>query len=149
MILSEITDAVCLVLDERLNEFDRIKNEWAQHNINVRPFIVGKGEKAIQYDRIDDCVLPPLYSDSIMYPTWLERTNAYDAWKSHREILYNFCQYKHEGYLLLLEDDSFIEDDFDKVIQTLPPNFFPDMLYFGCYHYENSYEKMSENLVRL
>ena len=151
MILSVIKQAVCLTLDKRVTEFDRIQKEWARFNIPIQRFLVGSSNINESYNRIDDCEYPPIFSETIRYPTWLNRTSAYDAWKSHRQILENFVNNHYTGFLLMLEDDSFIESDFENITSKiyLQPSMF-DMLYFGCYHYENSYVKTNiDSLHRL
>lgn len=130
---------ICLTLDKRVDYcYDYIQPEFKKRfNIDVEMFLAGKGGKSYIYDHIDTDFLPPTLVGSINYPTWHERPNAYNAWKCHREIFLRFIRTKEE-YLLLLEDDVFIEDDAEEIIgddlENLIKTYNADMVYLGSYN---------------
>lgn len=143
MILDDIYIGQCLVLDERINELSRIQKEWQQYGIYIKPFIVGKGTKLDKnlYNHVDTKIGPPKYRYSTTYPTWWKSPNPYNAWLSHRQIFKDFLKTKQDK-LLLLEDDSFIEKDFNVVLNNVEQylNILQwDMLYLGSYNHENTW----------
>lgn len=144
-----ITHARCLVLDKRYEEFARIKKEWQLLGIDVIPFFCGDGTHNIEYNHIDRKVLPPYYTNTIPYPTWLYKTSAYDAFLCHQQILQDFTNNSNQtDRLLLLEDDSFIENDFTDILDKAnPPDDF-DMLYLGCYNYDGSSQPTENKNLR-
>ena len=92
-------------------------------------------------DYIDGTDLPPHYTNSINYPTWFNRPNAYNAWKCHHQIMMDFAKKRYPAdtnYLLMLEDDAFIyEDEFKSQLALLEESLQQGanipMLYFGWY----------------
>lgn len=153
MILDNIYVGQCLTLDERIEEVQRIKKEWFQFGISIEPFIVGKGKKLSKclYNHIDIDKLPPVYSNSTDYPTWW-KANTYNAWLSHRKIFQSFIQ-SGLSTLLLLEDDSFIEEDAKDILEKVSPYLETigwDMLYLGSYPNPGSWSPTQhENVMRL
>lgn len=151
-----ITQAHCLVLDKRIHEFPRIRDEWKNLGIKVDPFYCGDGITipSYMYNHIDSLILPPILKDTIMYPTWLNRPNAFNAWLCHQKILTKFVETSHEkDNVLLLEDDSVVEPDFEEILEkafvTDDLDSF-DMLYLGCYNFAGSYYKtVNRHVIRL
>lgn len=154
MITQTIKNSRALVLDKRLQDWPAIKSQFMDYGLSVRLFLAGGSEPYPKdtYDHIDINELPPIYSNSIDYPTWFLRPNAYNAWLSHKKILE---QTLNEGFdhVLIIEDDSFIENDFKEVLTKVTPFFEQnkyDMVYFGGYHYNGSWEHTSnENVIKL
>jgi len=153
MILDNINLAMCLTLDERIEELQRIKMEWHKFGVWVEPFIVGKGNKLNKrlYDHIDIDKKPPVYTNSTNYPTWW-KPNTYNAWLSHRKIFERFIQ-SELSILLLLEDDSFIEEDAKDILEDVSPYLDTigwDMLYLGSYPNPGSWTPTQhKNIIRL
>jgi hypothetical protein len=152
-----VDKVICLVLDEREQQRHRIAGEWSKKGISVEFFIVGNGcNTDLTYDYVDEPHLPPIYSNSIQYPTWHKRPSVYNAWKSHKKMMERCLESNGETFLFL-EDDSFIEEDFDE-IWSKTHNFFSankwDAIYLGCYHNNNggipSYTKTNnEHILKL
>lgn len=135
-ILNEIDAVTCLVLDKRYEQWLELKNQCEKLLFKPKGFIVGDGSNdQLTYDRVDEKELPLRYVDSISYPSWYSRPNAYNAWKSHRAIFEQAVSDNRRN-LLLLEDDAYIEDDIVTVLEQADPFFREnnwDMIYFGCY----------------
>lgn len=132
-----IDKAICLVLDERKEQVHRIADEWHKKGVHVDFFYAGNGSDTdLTYDHIDEPILPPKYSNSIEYPTWHRRPSVYNAWKCHKKMMER-CLETDDNNFLFLEDDSFIEEDFDD-IWSKTSNFFSanewDAIYLGSYH---------------
>lgn len=152
VILSQIKQAVCLTLDKRIEEFDRIKTEWKNIDINVELFLCGDGILKSIYNRIDDKILPPIYNETINYPTWLNRSATYDAWKCHKQIFTDFYRNYSDGYLLILEDDAKMEEDFEEILTKVEPYFKTrtfDLLNFGAYLSKPYTETDNPHVIKL
>jgi len=122
-----------LYLDERLSNYEEI-NKVIPHTA----FVCGSGLKNdIKYDYIDRKDLPPVYENSIDYPTWWARPNAFNAWHCHKQIMTRFYNDPEKPKrLLLLEDDIILDEEFEDIvsgIQSFIESDKWDMLYFGCY----------------
>lgn len=151
--LINIKEAICLVLDKRINEFERINKEWHSLGINVKRFLMGDGSLNEKYDFIDEHDLPPIYNGTISYPTWINNAGPYNFWKAQKQVINDFCTKYDSGYLLLLEDDSFIESDFIEIYESAR-NFLENkdvqMLYFGAYHQPQSWSYTdNKNVIRV
>lgn len=133
--------AICLTLDQRLEYAqDYIVPEFKKRlNIDVELFIAGNGLRVnTDYNYIDDPLsLPCRFEKSTTYPTWFNRPNAYNAFKAHRAI-FERVVYDGEERFLLLEDDVYIEPDFEQIVgddvDALVNNLECDMLYLGSYN---------------
>ena len=142
-----------LTLVNRVMSYDRLHKECRTKGFVPKMFLVGKNddpEVAFDHDDVDE--LPPRFSNSINYPTWHSRPNAYNAWLSHRKILEKtLAEGKHS--LLLLEDDATFEPDFDEIFRAIVPTLSKlkwDMLYLGGYHRPGSWTPTeNKNLIRL
>lgn len=134
MLINQIDKAVCLILDKRYDRWPKLLEQCQNVGINPEAFIVGRGMKFL-YNHEDVDEPPPVFPGSILYPTWFQRNNAYNAFLSHKKILEQAKKDKVKT-LLLLEDDAFIEADFLDIISKVE-SFFEqnhwDMIYFGSY----------------
>lgn len=136
MISSIIDRAICLVLDKRIDNWRQIQWDFDRLGIKVDRFLVGdRSLKHLSYNLLDDDILPPKYENSTNYPTWWARPNAYNAWKSHHQMILESID-RQDGRVLFLEDDIELAEDFDEVwcsaykkLQMLSW----DMLYLGWY----------------
>jgi hypothetical protein len=138
----DIKQAVCLTLDKRIDQFERIKSEWKSLGVNVTRFLMGDGTLNETYDYIDKKETPPIFNGTTSYPTWVNNSGPFDFWKAQIQVITNFCRIYDSGYLLLLEDDIFIESDFLEIYQSCI-DFIQQkdvhMLYFGAYHEPHSW----------
>lgn len=146
---------MCLVLDKRINNWFKICKDWQQIGFPVIPYIVGDGSTLDNevYSRIDIQQKPPLYNDTINYPTWINNYSPYNAWLSHREIFKIFInECENYEYLLLLEDDIYIEPDFHEILIKCEDDINqlePDMLYLGSYNLKNTWSPtLNPNLLK-
>lgn len=153
MLLETINKTVILTLDKRLEDAKNLKTSLKSKNIDAQLFVAGYPEKDtnIQYNYIDTLSFPPIYIGGIDYRTWYSRPNAFNAWKCHRKIFLEALENDVDN-LFLLEDDSILEDDFDEILESCE-SFFKtrhwDMIYFGCYHNNNSIETSNENVLKM
>lgn len=130
-----------------------IQSGFADKDIEVERFLAGDGSLDVQYDLIDMKTNPPIYTNSSTYPSWINKHNAYNCWRCHHQILE---RYKADNInLFLLEDDVFIEDDFDDVLAEVSPWFENhlsnwDMIYFGGYHRKDTVQDTNHpNIFRV
>lgn len=154
-ILDQIDQAVCLTLDKRIKELDRIQSEWKQLDVDVNPYIVGDGVRlsSKRYDYYDSNTKPPMLPGSTTYPTWwTEPYNAYNCWQAHKHILQRFLD-SNDKHILLLEDDSEMLPDFREILDKCSGFLSTirwDMLYFGAFHRSGSWSKtQNENILRV
>jgi GR25 family glycosyltransferase involved in LPS biosynthesis len=147
-----IYNAYCLILDKRIDNWKDIHSQFLTKGLNVQRFLVGNGSLQEEYCHVDTPELPPAFSESINYETWWKTPNPYNAWISHRKIIGKSLA---EGFdhVLILEDDVFIEDDFDEVLSKTK-QFFKDhkwdAVYFGGYHNPNSWKfTTNDNVIKL
>lgn len=151
-IISQIQMAKCLVLDKRYGQFVKTQEQFKNRlGIEIEPFIAGDGKILPIYHHIDSQDRPPFFpSRSILYPTWYERPNAYNAYKCHVKMLEE-AKNRNVENILMVEDDTFLEDDFEEIVSKTD-EFFDnnnwDMVYFGGYHHNNTTEVLP-NLLRL
>lgn len=135
--------ALCLVLDKRVDMWNELERQFREHNIDIKMFLAGDGHlDNYEYDHIDDVEPPPLYAQTVPYPTWWRRPNAYDAWKCHKKMIRK-AKDADARNLLMVEDDTVLEDDFDDIIDKVSPFFsgLPwDMIYFGSFHLNSAIE---------
>lgn len=146
--------AICLTLDKRLRYAENyIVPEFKNRlNIDVELFIAGDGLSVCRpYDYIDDPLsLPCRFEKSTTYPTWFARPNAYNAWKAHRAIFEKVIASGDERFLLL-EDDVYIENDFEDILGNELDNLALsyDMLYLGSYNSSKHGITIQPNLLGL
>jgi hypothetical protein len=147
----KIDMATCLVLDKRIDMGRKVVEQARQYDIDVNLFIAGDGYHDLTYDHIDSNDLPPRYQQSLSYPSWTNRPNAYNAWKSHTKIIHSALE-KDAQTLLMLEDDVIFENDFADIVNNVS-DFFNnnpwDMIYFGWYSHNHLQEIGQENICRM
>lgn len=141
-----------LILDKRLDNIAPLIKQITDLDIPIDLFIAGDGTRKVDYNHIDIQELPPRFPNSINYPTWWTRPNAYNAYLCHKKILEKAIK-DNISNILLLEDDAFLEDDFEEIFNkawNFLSNTSWDMIYFGGYHHTGSWEKTkNENVLRL
>ena len=139
-LINEIKNAKCLVLDKRIEFWPTLKESFQQRGITVNRFLAGDGHlKDEQYDYIDTNDVTPSYYGGTDYATWYNRPNAFNAWKCHK-LMFQSSLLDGFDHLLLIEDDAFIENDFDDILEKTE-EFWDihqyDIIYFGCYPQPN------------
>ena len=153
-LLSTITNAYALVLDKRIGYWKELRESFQSKGINLQLFLSGDGhlQELYSYGHIDHDILPPIYPNGIQYETWYKTPNPMNCWLAQKKILQRTLM---DGldHVLLIEDDSIIEEDFDEVLSKAEPFFQDnkwDAIYFGAYHNPNSWEPTNnEAIIRL
>jgi hypothetical protein len=155
MKLDKLVDrAVVLTLDKRL-DLGRQLQKQVKDNLNIESniFLAGDGHlSGAVYDHIDVKQLPPVYPESIQYATWWQRPNAFNAFLCHNKIL-SMAYLDNIETLFLMEDDAFIEEDFNEVLEKasvlLDKNKW-DVLQLGGYHNKDTWSPTeNENVMRI
>lgn len=133
---------ICLSLDLRKDLWRELEKQCLDKGWNYKSFICGGGgdrglDPELKYDLIDTDEMPPAYKQSIQYPTWWKRPNAYRAWKSHRKMM-EFSLEKEYKSVLFLEDDIILVDGFDEKLKKIEKriDFYQpsiDMYYLGSF----------------
>lgn len=145
-------NAYCLLLDKRIEFWSELHGSFIQKGIGLQRFLVGDGGLNEHYSHVDSGSLPDYYNGSTNYGTWYKSPAPLNAWLSHRKIIEKSLL---EGFdhVLIIEDDVFIEDDFDEVLWKAEPFFIEnkwDAVYFGGYHNENSWRLTNnDNVIKL
>ncbi len=142
-ILSKVERAYALVLDKRWDYVESLTQSFDRLDLwcRARFFIMGDGSRSdLNYDHIDTLEPPPKYPNSTDYPSWWRRNSAYNVWLCHHKILREALSSGYQ-YIMLVEDDAIIEDDFEEILAKVEPTLYSldwSMLYFGSYQYEGS-----------
>lgn len=143
---------ICLSLDKRKDLWKRLESDCYYKDYNFDPFIVGDGnDNSLRYDRLDTNELPPAFHQSINYPTWWKRPNAYQAWLSHKEMMKK-CLREKMGSVLFLEDDSTFTKNFDDIIPIVEDFAISnewDMFYLGSYAKPIDVMFVHPNIIKL
>lgn len=150
-LINEIDVAACLLLDKRVEYWMKLQADFKKVGIDVAPCLVGEGKlfPNEMYYRVDTPDLPPQYLTTNFYPSWINKSNAYNAFLSHRLMLEDAIKGGRKN-LLIIEDDVQVEDDFLEVIENVSPFFKEnkwDMIQFGAYHHNNT-ERVTDNILK-
>lgn len=137
---------LCLNVDRRWGERDRLRAEFARVGFAVEFFLAGDGVTAPgPYDHVD--VVPPPRQG---YPAWATRPNSYNAFLCFQKMV-GRAKERGARTLLVLEDDASVAWPFDTVwpraLAELPADW--DMLYLGANHAFSRTTAVSEHLLRL
>ena len=147
-ILNNIT-TFCVLLDKRLEFWEELYTSFNSKGVQLNPFVVGSQNLDLQYAHKDVDTKPPIYTTTNMYPSWVNKNNAYNAWLSHRKILI-YAYEQNLDRVMIVEDDVAISEDFDQILRSVNNYFYNrhfDLLQFGGYHHNNT-EKVSEHVVK-
>jgi hypothetical protein len=141
---------VCLNLDQRYDERQRIDREFAGHGLKVDYFLAGSGKlrPKTEYQHIDFVMGPPGY-------LWEQqgRMPSYNALLSFLKII---IRARDEGVksLLICEDDVTLTPEFGQVAQAawddvhrIDPKW--QMLYLGANHTWGRTQEVTPHLLRL
>ena len=131
MNLSDIDKIICLCLDKRVELWSELDEQVK--SIFGRPmqkFIAGDGQSldGHAYDKVDNNEKPLTSGQH----SWVERPNAYNAWKCHKEMM-NIVLEEGVGNALFLEDDAYFTNDFVENLQQIEYKEW-DGLWLGSYH---------------
>lgn len=135
-------EAYCVLLDKRLDFWSTLEQSFQNIGIVLNPLVVGKDNLDITYFHKDVDMTPPIYATTNMYPSWINGTNAFNAWMSHRKIL-EYAYDKKLDKIMIVEDDVEISHDFQVIMQDVDKfinNNRCDILQFGGYHHNNTTE---------
>lgn len=133
-------NAYCLILDKRIEFWSNLQDSFNQKGINLQKFLVGDGALNEEYSHIDINENPYVYHNSIDYMTWYTPP-PYNAFLSHKKIIKKSLE-EGQDHVLIVEDDVFIENDFDEMLWKVEPFFHDnkwDAVYFGGYHRNGSW----------
>lgn len=145
----KIDAAVCLCLDRREEEWRELIKQAKPYGINIHPFICGDGSnKNLTYFRVDEKD-PDTSRWGYGRPGY--KHHHYNAFKCHQKII-SLAKVAGFSNVLILEDDAYILDRFNDVLDKLeetssiPENF--DILYLGWWvgHETDAKNRVYENL---
>jgi hypothetical protein len=151
-LIEQIDKAQCLILDKRYIEWiSTTQLSFINKGINLIPFIAGNGKNIdLDYNHIDLIESPPITKFTTKELTsWRKYPNAYNAYLCHKKMIEQALLEKRKN-LLIVEDDAFIENDFDEILEEAESFLLQskwDMIYFGAYH-KNTSSPMANNYVR-
>ena len=149
--IDQIDLAICLTLDKRIEYAKTIVTSAKNYGIDVDLFLAGDGSIDLLYDHVDINSLPPRYEQSLNYPSWTGRTNAYNAWLCHRKMIHKALSSGAKN-LMILEDDIIFEEDFSEILEKVTPFFNSnkwDMIYFGWYSNDHLQPTDNEHVYRM
>ena len=131
MNISDIDKIICLCLDKRVKLWSELDEQVK--SIFGRPmhkFIAGDGQSldGHVYDKVDNNEKPLTSGQH----SWVERPNAYNAWKCHKEMM-NIVLEEGASNALFLEDDAYFTNDFVENLQQIEYKEW-DGLWLGSYH---------------
>ncbi len=141
---------VCLNLDKRINEQERLQGEFSNIGIDLKFFVVGNGTllPANKYDYIDQTPPPNRYG----YPAWANRPNSWNAFSAYKKIIQR-AKDENWGVVGLVEDDCTILPNYEEVtmeamkeIGSLPDW---DMLYFCANHTWTPTVELTPHILKL
>lgn len=130
-----INDVIILCLDKRRELWEDLTQECIKRGWTVHQFIVGDGsDPQLKYRYIDR----PEISSLWRWGTGLGALRHYNAFRSHKEII-KYAIRKQLPKFLLLEDDAYILNRYDAVINNLHNDISSrqiDLLYLGWHAFE-------------
>lgn len=141
--------AVCLNLDKRLAEQDRLAREFGEAGLYLEFFVAGDGSiPNIVYNHID----MPAPSGRHGYPAWVNRPNSYNAFLCFKKIIRE-AQADDIESVALVEDDCTLLPNFKEVLnevnqelKDVPPW---DMLYLCANHTWTPTTQVAPHLLKL
>lgn len=146
------TRAVCLNLDKRFSEQERISQDFLQKlGVKVEFFICGDGNTlpANVYNHVD--IIPPVRDSG--YPAWRNRPNSYNAFLCFKRIIE---EAKKDGVekLLLLEDDVTLSDNARQVcaqayLDLLNFDYGWNIFYLGINNTNARQTRITNNLLKV
>lgn len=139
---------VCLNLDSRIHEQERIAKEFNEVGLNIEFFLAGDGSLPAKYDYID--VEPPYTRYG--YPAWTLRSNSWNAYACFKKIIQK-AKDDHLASVTLVEDDCCILPYFNQNLKQVRKELcnlpVPDMLYFCANHTWTPTTQLSPYILKL
>lgn len=141
---------MCLLLDKRYNERERISEQFKKEGLNVFFFLAGNGKlrPPKEYDHID--IVPP--SGRWGYPAFVNRPNSYNAFLCFKKII-QLAKDLRLPEITICEDDVVLLPNFREVwdlayaqLAKLPSW---DMLYLCSNHTWTPTTLLSPNVLKL
>lgn len=124
-----VDKVICLCLDKREKLWHKLESQCLEKGWDFKPFICGSGDEDFEYNLIDSPEIPPILPNSISYPSWFARHNAYSAWKSHRAMMKYSLEQNYNSVLFLEDDTIFCDNPIQDVLMDCPW----DMFYLGWF----------------
>jgi GR25 family glycosyltransferase involved in LPS biosynthesis len=138
----------CLNLDKRINEQERLKQEFKNVGLPINFFVAGDGSLPIKYDHVD--IEPPRYRFG--YPAWANRPNSYNAFLCFKKILQSALD-RNLPTVGLVEDDCTLSYNFQPVLTEALSELLSlptwDMLYLCANHTWTPTLQMSDHVLKL
>lgn len=140
---------VCLNIDRRLGERERIRMAFARHGIEVEFFLAGNGSvEGVAYDHIDVNV-----RRESSYPAFRRRPNSYNAFLCFQKIIRK-AQAEGVETLLILEDDVCLTERFAEVVPLAWNELWSvdkdwQFFYLGANHTWRKTREVAPHLLRL
>src|SRR3990167_1098334 len=134
----QIDKIVCLVIDNRYNEWLIRQQKFKELGLEIENFICGNGlNKNLKYDLIDNqnIKIENFWKHNPCKPDLIFKKREYWAAFAHQAILKN-CVEKKLQNLLILEDDTIPTQHFQKIYPQLLQkldNLKWDTIYFGSH----------------
>lgn len=145
---------VCLNLDKRIHEQERLSREFAGVGLELEFFVCGDGHTlpAERYDRIDN--EPPPHRSG--YPAWANRPNSWNAFACYKEIIRK-AQADNIEVLGLVEDDCHLLPNFQEVWEAANDELYNpyyqlypwDMMYLCANHTWRPTKELAPHLLKL
>jgi hypothetical protein len=130
-----IKDVIILCLDKRRELWEDLTSQCLKKGWTVHQFIVGDGtDPRLRYKHIDKSTITPGWQ----WGTGIGAIRHCNAFHSHRSII-KYAVKKELSNILLLEDDSYILDRYDYIMDKLEDNILSttiDLLYMGWHAFE-------------
>lgn len=130
-----VDNVIILCLDKRKELWEDLSKQCEQYGWNVHKFIVGnESDSDLRYSYIDKTEISSIWR----WGTGIGALRHYNAFCSHKQII-KYAIRKQLPNFLLLEDDAYILDRYDAVMNNLHNDIFSrqiDLLYFGWHAFE-------------
>ncbi len=133
-----IEKTIILSLDQRIEISQKLYNQCINKGWDVERFIVGEGNKDLQYDWIDKDFFP---DKSWKWGGGEQAIHHFRAHLAHKKIIIKAMKNKYNNFLLL-EDDAILLPRFETVFNQLVGQIINkewDLIYLGYHAWE--YEK--------
>lgn len=143
--LSYFDQIVCLNIDKRYGERERIEREVGKQGGIVEFFLAGDGNRRPieEYDQIDDPVVPATFNG---FP------NSYNAFKCFQRIIHRAYYAKIKNVLILEDDVEFTPNTsyiLERALKQVQSVAAWDMLYLGANHSWSVTEAYDRNILKL
>ena len=139
---------VCLNVDKRFSQRERLKREFDNVGLNIEFFLAGNGSLEEKYDHID---IDPDHGRT-GYTYWVERPNSYNAFLCFKKII-RLAKQDGLNNVVLVEDDCTIlpcfKDVFPLVVEELNSLQNWSMLYLCANHTYCKTMQLSPHILKV